>query len=105
RELWGGADRVQVLLDQLAAAKAAHHLITASDVSGYMQKAATPDFFAPRVSPSLGAPVDALPPATPDRPQLEAAADLVSAWLSSAGGAPPAHGPGERPPPGGTLSP
>ena len=30
RELWGGADRVQVLLDQLAAAKAAHHPITAA---------------------------------------------------------------------------
>jgi len=103
RELWGGADRVQVLLDQLAAAKAAHHLITASDVSGYMQKAATTDFFAPRVFPYLRAAVDALPPATPDRPQLEAAADLVSAWLSSAGGALLADGSGKIPSPGVTI--
>jgi penicillin amidase len=103
RELWGGADRVQVLLDQLAAAKAANHPITASDVSGYMETAATTDFFAPRVFPYLRDAVDALPPATPDLPQLEAATGLISAWLSSAGGALLADGSGNIPHPGVTI--
>jgi penicillin G amidase len=103
RELWGGADRVQVLLDQLAAAKAANHPITASDVAGYMKTAATTDFFAPRVFPYLRAAVDALPPATPDLPQLDAAADLIGAWLSSAGGALLADGSGKIPYPGVTI--
>src|SRR5262249_27902821 len=103
RELWGGADRVQVLLDQLAAAKAAHHLIPASDVAGYMKRAATTDFFAPRVFPYLRAAVDALPPATPDLSQLDAAADLIGAWLSSAGGALLADGSGNIPYPGVTI--
>src|SRR5262245_1206475 len=103
RELWGGADRVQVLLDQLAAAKAANHPITASDVSGYMKTAATTDFFAPRVFPFLRNAVDALPPATPDLPQLDAATDLIGAWLSSAGGALLADGSGNIPHPGVTI--
>jgi penicillin amidase len=103
RELWGGADRVQILLDHLAVAKAAHHLITASDVAAYMKRAATTDFFAPRVFPYLRAAVDALPPATPDLPQLDAAADLIGAWLSSAGGALLADGSGKIPYPGVTI--
>ncbi len=85
RELWGGVDRVQVLLDQLAAAKAAHHPITAADVAGYMKTAATTDFLAPHVFPYLRDAVDALPPATPDLPQLDAAADLIGDWLAAGG--------------------
>jgi penicillin G amidase len=103
RELWGGVDRVQVLLDQLAAAKAANHPITAGDVSGYMKTAATTDFLAPRIFPYLRNAVDALPPATPDLPQLEAATDLIGAWLSSAGGALLADGSGNIPFPGVTI--
>jgi penicillin amidase len=85
RELWGGADRVQILIDQLAAAKAVHHPITSTDVVDYMKKAATSDIFAPRVAPYLRTAVDALPPATVDLPQLDAATDLIESWL--AGGA------------------
>jgi penicillin amidase len=83
RELWGGADRVQVLIDQLEAAKAAHHPITAADVGEYMKVAATVDQFAPRVAPYLRSAVDALPADTPDLGQLDAAVDLIEAWLAA----------------------
>src|SRR5262249_61261332 len=53
RELWGGVDRVHVLLDLLAAAKAAAHQITAADVKGYMKTAATTDIFTARIFPFL----------------------------------------------------
>src|SRR5262249_16336424 len=74
-----------------------------SDVSGYMNTAATTDFFAPRVFPFLRDAVDALPPGTPDLAQLEAATDLIGAWLSSAGGALLADGSGNIPYPGVTI--
>jgi penicillin amidase len=83
RELWGGTDRVQVLIDQLEAAKAAHHPITAADVGEYMKVAATVDQFAPRVTPYLRAAVDALAPDTPDLVQLDGAVDLIEAWLAA----------------------
>jgi hypothetical protein len=93
---------VQVLIDQLAAAKAAHHPITAADVSNYMKVAATVDQFAPRVAPYLRNAVDALPPATPDLAQLDAAADLIDGWLAA--GAPLlADGSGNIPYPGVTI--
>jgi penicillin G amidase len=102
RELWGGADRVQILIDQLAAAKAAHHPITAADVGNYMRVAATVDQFAPRVAPHLRSAVDALPPATPDLAQLDGAVDLIEAWLAP--GAPlVADGSGKIPYPGVTI--
>lgn len=102
RELWGGADRVQVLIDQLAAAKAANHPITATDVWSYMQVAATVDQFAPRVAPYLRDAVDALPPATPDLAQLDGATALVEAWIAA--GAPLlADGSGDNPYPGVTI--
>jgi penicillin amidase len=83
RELWGRADRVQVLIDQIEAARAAGHAITPDDVSGYMRVAATTDFFAPRVFPYLRAAVAALPEATPDRSRLVAAVDLIEQWLDA----------------------
>ena len=83
RELWGGVDRMHVLLDQLAAAKAAHHPITADDVKGYMKTAATTDIFAKRIFQYLRAAVDALPPATPDLAQLGAATDLINDWIGA----------------------
>jgi penicillin amidase len=102
RELWGGADRVQILIDQLAAAKAAHHPITAADVGNYMKVAATVDQFAPRVAPYLRSAVDALPPVTPDLAQLDGAVDLIEAWLAA--GAPLlADGSGSIPYPGVTI--
>jgi penicillin G amidase len=102
RELWGGADRVQILIDQLAAAKAARHPITAADVGNYMKVAATVDQFAPRVAPHLRSAVDALPPATPDLAQLDAATDLIEAWIAA--GAPLlADGSGNIPYPGVTI--
>jgi penicillin amidase len=102
RELWGGADRVQVLLDQLAAAKAANHKISTDDLANYMKVAATTDFFAPRVFPYLQAAVDALPSSTPDRSQLETATGLVQTWLQS-GGQLLADGTGNIPNPGVTI--
>src|SRR5262249_60530785 len=69
----------------------------AADVAGYMKTAATTDFFAPRVFPYLRAAVDALPPATPDLPQLDTATDFIGVWLSSAGGALLADGSEEDP--------
>jgi penicillin amidase len=102
RELWGGADRVQILIDQLAAAKAAHHPITAADVGNYMKVAATVDQFAPRVAPYLRSAVDALPPATPDLAQLDGAVDLIDDWIAA--GAPLlADGSGNIPYPGVTI--
>ena len=83
RELWGGADRVQVLIDQIAAAKAAHHPITPSDVAGYMQVAATVDQFAPRVAPYLQAAIAGLPPGTPDLPALSTAGAFVQGWVAA----------------------
>lgn len=83
RELWGNVDRVQILRDQLQAAKDASHPITKQDVADYMRVAATADSFAPRVFPYLRAAVDALPGTTPDLTQLDAAADLVEAWLAA----------------------
>lgn len=103
RELWGGADRVQILIDQLAAAKAAAHPITPDDVVGYMRKAATTDFFAPRVFPFLQAAVDALPAATADEPQLESATALVQDWLGPGGGALLTDASGNIPYPGVTI--
>ena len=102
RELWGGVDRVHVLLDLLAAAKAASHPITAADVKGYMKTAATTDIFAARIFPFLRAAVDALPPATPDLAQLDAAADLIQDWLT-AGTPLLADGSGKIPYPGATI--
>jgi penicillin amidase len=102
RELWGGVDRVHVLLDLLAAAKAASHPITAADVKGYMKTAATTDIFAARIFPFLRAAVDALPPATPDLAQLDAAADLIRDWLT-AGTPLLADGSGKIPYPGATI--
>ncbi len=101
RELWGGVDRVHVLLDLLAAAKATHQ-ITAADVKGYMKTAATTDIFAARILPFLRAAVDALPPATPDLAQLDAATDLIGDWLT-AGTPLVADGSGKIPYPGATI--
>ena len=67
-----------------------------------MKVAATVDQFAPRVAPHLRSAVDALPPATPDLAQLDAAADLIDAWLAA--GAPLlADGSGNIPYPGVTI--
>jgi len=101
RELWGGVDRVQIIIDQLQAAKDAHHPITPNDVAGYMRTAATTDVFAPRVVPYLRAAVDALPPGSADQAILDAA-DLVDDWLAA--GAPlVADGSGKIPYPGVTI--
>ncbi|HLK10203.1 MAG TPA: penicillin acylase family protein [Candidatus Binatia bacterium] len=102
RELWGGVDRVQVLIDQIAAAKAAHHLITPSDVAGYMKVAATADQFAPRTLPYLDAAIAGLPPSTPDRAALSTAGAFIDAWVAA--GAPlVADSSGKIPYPGVTI--
>ncbi len=102
RELWGGADRVQILIDQLAAAKAANHPITAADVGNYMKTGATVDIFAPRVAPYIRDAVDFLPGSTPDLAQLEAVTTLVEDWVAA--GAPLlADGSGTIPYPGVTI--
>ncbi len=102
RELWGGADRVQILKDQLDAAKAAHHPITTADVADYMKVAATVDQFAPRVFPYLQNAIAALPPSTPDLPALSTAGAFIGDWLT-AGGPLLADGSGNIPHPGVTI--
>jgi penicillin amidase len=102
RELWGGADRVQVLKDQIDAAKAAHHPITSSDVAGYMKVAATVDQFAPRVFPYLKNAIAALPPSTPDLPAISNAGAFIGDWLAAGGGL-LADGSGNIPYPGVTI--
>ena len=102
RELWGGADRVQVLMDQIAAAKAAHHPITSSDIAGYMKVAATVDQFAPRVSPYLQNAIAALPPSTPDLPAISTAGASIQEWVD-AGTPLQADGTGNIPYPGATI--
>lgn len=102
RELWGGVDRVQVLIDQIAAAKAASHPITASDVAGYMRVAATVDQFAPRVTPYLDAAIAGLPASVPDRAALSTAGAFIDAWVAA--GAPlVADSSGKIPYPGATI--
>lgn len=102
RELWGGADRVQIRLDQLAAAKATSHKISTDDLINYMKVAATTDFFAPKVFPYLKPAVDALPVSTPDRANLETATGLINTWLQG-GGQLLANGSGKIPNPGVTI--
>lgn len=105
REQWGGADRVQILLDQLAAAKASSHKITTDDVANYMKVAATTDFFAPKVFPYLQSAVNGLPSSTSDLTQLQTAVGLIQTWLQAGGGNGPllADGTGNIPYPGVTI--
>ena len=104
REQWGGADRVQILLDQLAAAKAASHKITTDDVASYMKVAATTDFFAQKVFPYLQSAVNGLG-STSDLAQLQTAVGLIQKWLQAGGGNGPllADGTGNIPYPGVTV--
>jgi penicillin amidase len=102
RELWGGVDRVQVLIDQIEAARAGGRRLTADDVAEFMRRGAVTDFLAPRVFPFLRAAVDALDPSVPDRAALVAAADLVARWLAE-GGSLVADGTGTIPYPGLTI--
>src|SRR5262249_51233111 len=83
RELWGGVDRVQALIDQIEAARATGRSMSPDDVSGFMQRAATTDLVAARIIPFLQAAVAALPPASFDRRSLRAAVDLVAAWVAA----------------------
>jgi len=105
RELWGGADRVQILLDQLAAAKTAGHKITTTDVGNYMEVAATTDFFAPKVFPYLQNAVNGLPGSTSDLMELQTAVGLIQTWLQAGGGNGPllADNTGNIPYPGVTI--
>lgn len=105
REQWGGADRVQILLDQLAAAKAASHKITTDDVANYMKVAATTDFFAPKVFPYLQRAVNGLPGSTSDLAKLQTGVGLIQTWLQAGGGNGPllADGTGNIPYPGVTI--
>lgn len=102
RELWGGADRVQILIDQLAAAKAASHPITTADVAQYMKNGATTDIFAKKVVPYLQAAIAALPPSTPDLPTMSVAGAFIDAWVA-AGSTLVADGSGNIPYPGLTI--
>src|SRR5262249_10838684 len=102
RELWGGIDRVQVLIDQIAADNAASHPISSSDVANYMKVGATVDQFAKKTFPYLAAAIAALPPSTPDLPTMSAAGAFIDAWITS-GAKLTADGSGNIPYPGMTI--
>ena len=83
RELWGTMDRVQGLIDQVEADRAAARPLTVDDVARHMRTVATSDVFAARLVPSLRAAVEAVVPGAADEGALRGAADLVRAWVDA----------------------